>query len=225
MKIVKPLIIFLFLISSQLSSLIAQEKTNNNSAFEVGIDLARFNRNWVYQPTLHPVNGHDYAFDFIPSLFVKLQKEKFSLRLKYEYLAQNYSSRSITFDASEVLEGRLKENRLLFGLERNLINKRFSVYYLSDLGISLSNFNGKYAHTDITNLPPAPEYFNIDQFTLFIQPGIGLNYKLSDRLAIKIESSVFIGKGFGNPDKDYILLNSRFTPRPVSAFGLSYRFN
>jgi hypothetical protein len=225
MKTVKSFIILLFLISTLANNLVAQDHNKSKSALELGIDFARFNRNWVYMPTLHPNNGHEYAFDFIPSIFVKLPKDRFSLRLKYEYLATNYSSHSMSFDASQALEGRLKEHRLLFGFERNLINKKISIYYLSDIGLSLSNFNGKYVQSNITNSPPTPEYFKIDQFTLFLQPGVGFKYKLSNRLAIKIESAVFIGKGFEKPNKGYILPNSRFTPRPISAFGLSYKFN
>jgi len=225
MKTINPLIILVFFISALPINLLAQDQNKSKSAFELGIDFARFNRNWVYIPNQHPNNGHEYAFDFIPSIFVKLPKDRFSIRLKYEYLAKNYSSHSNSFDASEALEGRLKEHRLLFGFERNLINKKISIYYLSDIGISLSNFNGKYAQSSITNSSPTPEYFKINQYTVFLQPGVGFNYKLSNRLIIKIESAVFIGKGFENPNKDYILPNSRFTPRPISAFGLSYKFD
>jgi len=225
MKTVKLLIILVFLISTLPINLVAQDQNKSKSTLELGIDFARFNRNWVYIPNLDPNNGHEYEFDFIPSIFVKLPKDRFSMRLKYEYLATNYSSHSITIDAYQALEGRLKEHRLLFGFERNLINKKISIYYLSDIGISLSNFNGKYAQSNITISPPTPEYFTINQYSVFIQPGVGFKYKLSNRLAIKIESAVFIGKGFEKPNKDYILPNSKFTPRPISAFGLSYKFN
>ena len=69
------------------------------------------------------------------------------------------------------------------------------------------------------------ERFDIKQFTIFLQPGLGAALKLSDKLALNLESSVFLGKGFEKPNKEYILPNLRFTPRPISLFGLSYKFN
>jgi hypothetical protein len=225
MKTVKLLIILVLLILTLPKNLVAQDQNKSKSTLELGIDFARFNRNWVYINGLHPNNGQEYGFDFIPSIFVKIPKDRFSMRLKYEYSANNYSSHSNYYDGYQALEGRLKEHRLFFGFERNLFNKKISAYYLSDIGLSFSNFNGKYIQSNILNIPPIPDYFNIDQFTLFIQPGVGIKYRLSNRLAIKIESAVFIGKGFEKPKKEYILPNIRFTPRPISAFGLSYRFN
>ena len=224
MKTIKPVIILILLILAIPVDLLSQDQTKSGSAFELGIDFARFNRNWIYSEFQDPTNGHDYAFDFIPSVFAKLNRDKFSVRLKYEYLSAIYSSSTNMLDIYKSQEGRLKEHRILFGFERNLLDKAISIYYLSDIGVSYSNFEGKYSQNRLPNYLPMLEYFNIDQYTIFIQPGVGLKYKLSKSLSIKIESALFIGKGFENPDKDYILPNSRFTPRPISAFGLSYRF-
>lgn len=225
MKTLKPVIFLILFLAALPVDLLSQDETKSKSAFEIGIDFARFNRNWVYPKLQYPTDGQDYAFDFIPSIFAKIYHDKFSVRLKYEYLSALYSSRRYSLDSYRNLEGRLNEHRILFGLERNLINKTISIYYLSDFGVSYSRFGGKYIQSNEVDFGVTTEYFNIDQYTIFIQPGIGLKCKLTNRLAIKIESAVFIGKGFENPDKDYILPNSRFTPRPISAFGLSYRFN
>ena len=122
MKTIGSLIICFFTISGLSRNVSAQDQNKNKSSFELGIDFTRFNRNWIYISNLHPSNGHEYAFDFIPAIFIKLSKDIFSMRFKYEYLAKNYSSHTNSIDFSESIEGRLNENRLFFGLERNLIN-------------------------------------------------------------------------------------------------------
>jgi hypothetical protein len=54
---------------------------------------------------------------------------------------------------------------------------------------------------------------------------VGIALKLSDKFSLNLESSIFLAKGFENSNKDFILPNSRFTPRPISLFGLSYKIN
>jgi hypothetical protein len=225
MKTIYVLVFLPLLIPGFSSKILAQNKPLANSGFEIGIDLARYNRDWVYYYNRHPTDGTSHSFDFIPSIFFKLPKEKYSIRLKYEYFKKNYSSRTNTIDFYESFEGGFTENRIFVGIQKFLINKKLQIYYLSDLGLSLANYEGKYAYPSLDYTSSILEYFDFTQFSISLQPGLGMKFYLSNNLALNLESSIFIAKGFQKSENDHFLQNLRLTPRPISLFGISYKFN
>jgi hypothetical protein len=205
--------------------LAAQSKTIANPKFEFGIDFVRFNRNWIYySEQLQPTDGNLYSFDLIPSIFMKLPLKKQSLRFKYEFFKKPYSFETSSPDSYQRIDGDLIEHRFSVGIERYLSSKTFRLFYLIDAGITFTDFKGLYSYNDIIDYTLLSDPFNITGITIFVQPGIGLKYKISEKLDINLESALWFGKGYDKDDNHDINPNLRFIPRPVSLFGLSYKF-
>jgi hypothetical protein len=85
------------------------------------------------------------------------------------------------------------------------------------------NFNGLYSYNNI-DYTTFSDLFNIKGVTLFIQRGLGVIYKLSERLDLNLESALWFGEGFDKDDNHDINPGLRFIPRPISLLGLSYKF-
>jgi hypothetical protein len=82
---------------------------------------------------------------------------------------------------------------------------------------------GLYFYNDVFN-SPATDPFNINGITFFVQPGMGLKYKISNNFDLNLESALWIGKGYDSDDNHNINPDLRIIPRPISLFGLSYKF-
>ena len=221
MKTTNLVFLFVFFVLEFTPDLKAQSELEKKRGVEIGIDFLKFNRNWIYSHDHHTINGHYYAFDFIPSVYLKLLKDKFSIRFNYEFFHRNYVSRTNFIDGYEAIEGGFKENRIFAGIERNIVNKRVMIYFLNDIGLSLANYEGKYSSPSTTIL----EYFDINILTISLQPGIGAKLKLSKRISLNLESSMFIGMAFNKSDPHKLIPNPRFIPRPISLLGICYKFN
>jgi hypothetical protein len=223
MKTPKTLIISGILILFQLN-LIQCQDTIQTTKFEAGIDFIRFNREWVYYSgSLNPSDGINYSFDLIPSLFLKMPLKKVSLRFKYEFFKKPYSFETNSIDDYQQIEGNLTEHRFSIGLEKYFLEKKFRLYYQVDCGISFSNFNGLYSYDNI-DLTVLSDPFNVRGITFFIQPGAGAKFALTGKLDLNLESALWFGKGYDRDDNHHINPSLRFIPRPISLFGLSYKF-
>lgn len=202
----------------------AQNSSDTIPKIEVGVDFIRFNRNWIYySDLLQPTDGNLYDFDVIPSIFIKLPLKNKALRFKYEYFKKLYSFETSSIDTYQEVDGNLIENRISFGIENYLNDNKFKFFYIIDIGVSFTNFRGLYSNSDPGNTV-LTDPFNIRGITIFIQPGLGLKLKLSKKLDLNFESAFWIGKGFDNNDYYNINPNLRIIPRPISLFGLSYKF-
>jgi hypothetical protein len=212
----------LLLTGSALNSF-AQDESAKKSKFTLGIDFIRFNRNWIYySDLLQPTDGSNYAFDLIPSLFLKLPIKKVSLRFKYEFFKKPYLFEANSIDTYRQVDGNLIEHRISIGLEKNLNDNKFTLFYIIDCGVSFSDFKGLYSYNNI-DYTMFSDAFNIKGVTLFLQPGFGVKYKISDRIDLNLESAIWLGEGFDKEDTHDINPGLRFIPRPISLFGLSYK--
>jgi hypothetical protein len=224
MKALRFIAISFLLLSGFYQFLFAQSNSDTIPKFEAGIDFIRFNRNWIYYSNqLEPTDGNLYNFDLIPSLFLKLPIKKMALRFKYEFFKKPYSFETSSIDTYQEIDGNLIENRISFGLERYLNHKKFRLSYIIDFGVSFSDFKGLYSYNDVIN-NPATDPFNINGITLFVQPGLGVKYRLSDKFDLNLESALWLGKGYDSDDNHNINPDLRIIPRPISLFGLSYKF-
>jgi hypothetical protein len=225
MTVFKPAIPFLFLLSVTFQNLIAQNNTEQNSKFEIGMDFVKFNRNWIYyNDILHPVNNSNYNFDLMPSFFAKLHFDYFTLRLRYEHFKTHYLFRTSSIDLFMEVDGTFSNNRYLAGVEKYLINRRIKSYLFIDLGLSGINFNGSYSVSHLVPGITDPESFNIRGIGLSVQPGLGIKYRLFSNLYINLESSVYLEKGFDKNDTHDINPENKLIPRPINLFGFSTYF-
>jgi hypothetical protein len=228
MRISKTVIFLSFLLSGSLFNIAAQNKSDTISKFEIGIDFVRYNRNWIYQMKqynsfLYPINSKDYIFDFIPSIFAKYSLGTCNLRFKYEYFKSNYSFTDHIADGGQYVFGNYKNNRILLGLEKHLIDSKFKVYYSLDFGISIFNFSGINAHSSGFGGSSGINYpFNINGLGLSMQPGLGIKYQIFKNLYINLESSIYFEKGLKRNDTFNLYSKNKFIPRPISLFGFSY---
>jgi hypothetical protein len=224
MKALRFIAVIFLLLSGFHQSVFAQSKSDTIPKFEAGIDFIRFNRNWIYYSSqLEPTDGNLYNLDLIPSIFLKLLIKKMALRFKYEFFKQPYSFETSSTDTYQEIDGNLIENRISIGVERYLNHKKFKLFYIIDCGISFSDFKGLYSYNDAFNTP-STDPFNVNGITLFIQPGLGVKYKLSDNFDLNFESAIWLGKGYDSDDNHNINPDLRIIPRPISLFGLSYKF-
>jgi hypothetical protein len=223
----KPLrlVILLQLISiASAINLIAQGDSVRSTKLIVGIDFIRFNRNWIYYSAdLQPTDGSNYAFDLIPSIFLKLPVKKHSFRFKYEFFKKPYTFETNSIDTYRQIDGDLIEHRISVGFEKYLNQNKLRVFYFIDCGVTFSNFKGLYSYNNI-DYTMFSDLFNIKGVTLFIQPGFGVIYKLSERLDLNLESALWFGEGYDKDDNHDINPGLRFIPRPISLLGLSYKF-
>lgn len=223
MKPLRFVFLFMLLIAGSLPGLNAQDEQKKDPKLIIGIDFVRYNRDWIYySDVLQPIDGTTYGFDLIPSLYVKLPFGNQALRFKYEFFKKPYSFVTNSVDLYQEIEGNLVEHRLSLGYEINLYDKSFSIYYLTDCGVSFTNFAGQYSTNNIDN-SIFTDAFNIDGVTLFIQAGLGFKFKLSNRLDLNLESALWVGKGFDRYDIYDVNPDLRFIPRPISLLGLSYK--
>jgi hypothetical protein len=219
------MILLPMLLSGSILNLAALNNTSDTTKLEIGIDFVRFNRNWIYySDLLQPTDGNLYAFDLIPSIFFKYPVKKLSFRFKYEFFKNPYSFETSSIDVYQQIDGNLLEHRISTGVEKYLKDKNLKFYYLIDCGVSFTTFNGIYSYNNI-DYTMLSDPFNIHGVTFFLQPGLGLKYKISKRLYISLESAVWFGKGFEKDDNHNINPDNRFIPRPISLFGLSYQIH
>jgi hypothetical protein len=224
MKALRFIALWFLILSGFSRGLNAQIKSDTIPKFVAGIDFIRFNRNWIYYSNqLVPTDGNLYNFDLIPSIFLKLPIKKLALRFKYEFFKKPYSFETSSIDTYQEIDGNLIENRISFGVERYLNHKKFRLFYIFDFGISISDFKGLYSYNDVFNTP-ATDPFNVNGITLFVQPGFGVKYKISDKFDLNLESALWLGKGYDSDDNHNINPDLRTIPRPISLFGLSYKF-
>jgi hypothetical protein len=200
--------------------------SQDNSKFEIGLDLLNYNRNWVYYngTLLNQTYGKQFVLEAIPAVYAKIPKDKYSLRFKIEYFQSTYLFNSVGGVMFRQVDGLFKEGRILSGIEKNIINKKIKVYYMIDFAISISNFKGLYTSGGDISPSYDIEHFNINSFGAALQPGLGMTFKITDYLILNLESSLFIGKGIDINDNHFINPESRLIPRPISLLGLSYVF-
>jgi hypothetical protein len=225
MTFLKFSIIFLFLFFGIFQTLTAQNQCEMTSKFELGIDFASFNKNWIYyNKRLLPVNINDYNLDFNPSFFARIHFEEFCLRFKYEHFKKNYLFRTNTTDAFEEVDGIFSNNKYFIGVEKYLINRRIMLSAIFDFGLSQTNFNGTYSDKQGGIGAIMTESFSIDGIGIFIQPGFGVKYRLFKNLFIDLESSIYLEKGTDKNDTHLINPQHKLIPRPISLLGFSTCF-
>lgn len=227
METPKSFMLLIFLLAGFLPSIMAQNDSKINQGIEIGLDFLKFNKDWVYyNDTYFPKDDKYYSFDFIPSIFLRVPLGKNSLRFKYEYFNDDYSFTTHSFDFYyENIEGRLLNNKVLFGLERNFIDSRFKAYGALDIGLSLFRYKGIFSYYNGYDLLVSPSVpFKVNGFGISIQPTIGMKYRISSNINIMIESSLSFEKGFEKNDLYNMFQKNKFIPRPISLFGLSYTF-
>jgi hypothetical protein len=215
-----------------LSCSYAQDHSESISRFEIGLDFLNYNRNWQYYNgiyrhvhgfSLEPINGRNFVLEAIPSVYAKIPLNKYSFRLRFEYFQTHYLFNSL-YGISRHVDGDFKEGRILSGIEKNIINKRIKVYYLIDFALSVSNYKGLYTYYGGVPHSNGIEQFNINSFGVALQPGLGLTFKVTDKLNLCLESSVLFGIGYDQNDNYNINQGSRLIPRPISLLGFSYIF-
>jgi hypothetical protein len=205
-----------------LSYVTAQDQTNFISRFEIGLDALNFNKNWQdYGNLFKPLDGQHYVLEAIPAIYAKSHMNKYSIRYKIEYFQSDYLFQSYN---RSTIDGLFKEVRILSGIEKYLIKKRFKVYYLIDFALSFSNYKGLYTHFGSIAPSYGVENFNINSIGFGLQPGFGITYKINNHLNISLESSILYDNGFETKDIYSINQERRLIPRPISIFGLSYVF-
>jgi hypothetical protein len=226
MKYLKSISLHLVFICVLLPNGISQSSIERNKEFEIGIDFARINRDWIYYNSfLYPVNGNDYIVDLIPSVFVRFQHGNNALRIKIEYFQKDYAFTTHSYDFTMGIDGNLYDSKILFGYQRSLITTRsIKAYVFTDLGCSFYRYIGTQSSFNGWTLEGTSVPFNITGLGLFVQPGIGFKIKTINRLWINVESSLFLGKDITNDDEDQIIQDKKFIPRPLSLLGLSYSF-
>ena len=226
MKYLKSISLHLVFICVLLPNGISQSSIERNKEFEIGIDFARINRDWIYYNSfLYPVNGNDYIVDLIPSVFVRFQHGNNALRIKIEYFQKDYAFTTHSYDFSMGIDGNLYDSKILFGYQRSLITTRsIKAYVFTDLGCSFYRYIGTQSSFNGWTLEGTSVPFNITGLGLFVQPGIGFKIKTINRLWINLESSLFLGKDIANDDEYQIIQDKKFIPRPLSLLGLSYSF-
>jgi len=224
MIVFKPMIVFSLLLLVTFHNLAAQNKSEMTFKYEIGMDFARYNRNWIYYNLLHPVNTNNYNFDLTPSFFAKVHLYYFSLRLRYEHFKTHYLFRTNPSDLNKEVDGTFSNNRYLVGIEKYIFDSRIKSYVFIDLGLSGTNFNGSYSESHGDPKVTSSESFNIKGIGLSVQPGLGIKYRLFSNLYIDLESSVYLEKGSDKNDTHNINPQNKLIPRPISLFGFSTNF-
>lgn len=220
----KFLILLLLLLLKDFFTIIAQDKSKTNLEFEIGTGFIQYNRSWIYYDNLSLENGNNYAFNFPLSPFIKFSKNKHSIRLKYEYFKKSYKFIFAHHDFYEKIDGDFNENRILSGFEQLIIDKTIKFYCFSDFGISTTNYTGLYTFSYHGSSSLKTESFNVNQFSLSFQPGLGIKTYLSNKIGFTLETSIWIGNGFDKNDVHDLLPKLRIIPRPIALFGFSYKF-
>jgi hypothetical protein len=192
---------------------------------EVGIDFVRFTRNWIYYNTYyHPISTPNYLLETVPSIFFRFPKQKYSLRLKYEFFKGFYYFKSGAFDINSTIDSKYNHNRFLFGAEKVYLNKRLKATLILDIGTSLSHYYGLYNMSSQGVPAPINPEFNFTSLGISLQPGLGFKFEIFKNLYANLESSIAIEKSIEPNDIYNINPDSKFIPRPISLFGLSYTF-
>jgi len=214
------LFLMLFLKTSELFSQAPTKLT-------LGIDFINYNRNWIQDPLfmLKPKDGKYYRFDYIPSLFIKITKGKHILRFKHEYEGRKYLFETgANTDIDEILRGYFKSNRFLLGFERTIVDRKIRLYLIIDYGITAYSFSG--VDYQCGGIAGGCRIYDISVKGqgIDLQPGIGIEKLIFNNLYCSLESSLNIEKRFGPGDIHYMISGVRLTPRPISLFGISYKF-
>jgi hypothetical protein len=218
----KFLILLSLLLLKDFFILFAQDKSKTKLKMEFGTGFIQYNRSWIYYDNLSLENGNNYAFNFSLSPFIRFSKNKHSIRIKYEYFKKNSIYIFSHHDFYEKTDGDFKENRILSGFEQLIIDKTMKLYCFTDFGISTINYTGLYTWSYKGSLNT--ESFNINQFSLSCQPGLGIKIDLSDKIGLNLETSIWIGNGYDKNDVHELLPKLRIIPRPIALFGFSYTF-
>jgi hypothetical protein len=206
-------------------SLKAQNKSGMNSKYEIGIDLVRYNRNWIYyNNSLHSVNADNYSFDLMPNFFAKVHFDYFSLRLKYEHLKKDYLFKTNSATINKKVDGTFSNNRYFIGVEKCLINNRMKSYAFFDVGLSETNFKGLFSTNQTAHGVTHTESFNTDGVGIAFQPGLGIKYRLFSNFYINLESSIYFENGLKRDDPHLLNPKNKLIPRPISSFGFSTYF-
>ena len=200
-------------------------RAQDDYKIEVGLDFARFTRNWIYYNSIYyPILTPDYLLETTPSIFFKFPMNKYSLRLKYEFFKGDYYFKSKTLDFSSSIDAKYNHNRLLFGAEKVYLNKRLKASVIFDIGTSFTHYHGIYALSSQGVPAPIDPNFNFRALGISLQPGLGFKFEIIKNLYINLESAVAIEKSIEPEDIHHINPDKKIIPRPLSLFGLSYTF-
>lgn len=220
----RPAVLILLLLIIWTQRFFAQNDSQKKQ-LEIGLDLFRFNKDWIYYKTYDAILTKDFIADAIPSIFVRIPVKNSTLRIKYEFYLKHYLFKTNGFDYSSTLDSKYYHNRMTIGLQRPIIDKRFKLLTFLDFGLSLMNYSGINASSSQgVPAPNSPDPFNINSIGVSLQPGLGIKYRIFNELSITIESAIILEKGFETEDHYSINPENKLIPRPLNMVGISYSF-
>lgn len=191
---------------------------------EFGFNIYSLN-NFRHSPLISATDK-DYLFDqnFFPGLFVKKHFNKNILRMSFDYNKRVINDRVNTSHHAYKNDGEIQQGELRLGYERELGSKKMVPFLCADLGYSYSEAKGfASVFSDITRYNDQEYFVKTNRY--FINAGIGLKYKMSNKLTLTYEGGFVYGT-YHSKDYKNNPYNPQYTRRfnmfnPVRTLGLS----
>jgi len=182
---------------------------------------------------LNQVNNNDFRREYLSGFIFKFNDNQISYRITGNFYADDISFKNDCPECEEA-KGKVKDNSLRVGFEKNLMYADIQPYIGFDLGYRRSSFKGTSENATST-LYTTPYDVKTQKNGFSISPLIGVKFNLIDHITIAAESSLDLLYSYekqertfkdARPTRTVNKYNKwEFLLRPVGMLSLQYNFS
>lgn len=182
---------------------------------------------------LNQVDAETFKTQYLSGLILKINDNQISYRISGNFFSDRITFKNECAECEEV-EGRLSDNALRLGFERNFMYSTVQPYFGFDLGFRRNIFKGNARGIQNSGYPPYDVKTQKNGFSL--APLFGLKFNVANHFTIAAESSLDLLYTYEKQEKTYIGENFNRTPtfadytkweflfKPVGMLTLQYNF-
>ncbi len=212
----------------------AQTKSHagNGTPYSYSIGLKAFSYE-EFPKILDQTNSDSFRSSAWNGFILKYNDNQISYRL-----SGNFYSKALSFrngcDNCEILAGRLNDNHIKLGFEKNLTYNSIQPYFGIDIGIKRSVFNGSTQNNEALLNNSGAYNVKTEKNGLSLSPLLGIKLNLINHFTIAAESTVDIYYSYERQEKAYKdapgsrTLNKyykwEYLLKPVGMLSLQYNF-
>ncbi|WP_256012475.1 hypothetical protein [Desertivirga xinjiangensis] len=205
-------------------------KTQKLYSYTIGIKAFGYEE---FPKILNQVDAEEFKKQYLSGLILKINDNQISYRISGNFFSDRISFRNECAECEEV-EGKLSDNALRLGFERNFMYSAVQPYFGFDIGFRRNIFKGKSRAIENSGYPSYDVKTQKNGFSL--APLFGLKFNIVNHFTIAAESSLDLLYSYEKQEKTYFGENFNRTPtftdytkweflfKPVGMLSLQYNF-